>query len=78
MMCRSLEDLVLISFYVFVVNYFIFLIKLTTFTLCLLTCVGLLFNFGKLMLAGLICNVDGLQGVGGSLRPCPLLGTRTG
>lgn len=72
MMCRGLED------FFFSLVYFFFSIKLTTFTLCLLTCVGLLFNFGKLMLAGLICNVDGLQGVGGSLRPCPLLGTRTG
>lgn len=41
-----------------------------------LTCVGLAFNFGKLMFVGLICKDDGFDGVGGNLRP--LLPTNIG
>lgn len=44
----------------------------------LLTCVGLAFNFGKLILVGFNCNVDGLHGVGGNRLPCPLRATNTG
>lgn len=36
-----------------------------------LTCVGLAFNFGKLMFDGFSVSVDGLHGVGGNLRPWP-------
>lgn len=43
-----------------------------------LTCVGLAFNFGKLIFDGFNCNVDGLHGVGGSLLPCPRRCTNTG
>lgn len=46
--------------------------------LTLLTCVGLAFNFGKLILVGFNCNVDGLHGVGGNRLPCPLRATNTG
>ena len=43
-----------------------------------LTCVGEAFNLGKLIAAGRSCKVDGLHGVGGSLRPCPLRPPKTG
>lgn len=36
-----------------------------------LTCVGLAFSLGKLILVGFSCSVDGLLGVGGSRRPIP-------
>lgn len=43
-----------------------------------LTCVGLAFSLGKLILVGFNCNVDGLHGVGGRRLPCPLRATKTG
>lgn len=39
----------------------------------LLTCVGEALSFGKFIFPGLSCKVEGLQGVGGSLLPWPLL-----
>lgn len=40
--------------------------------------VGEAFSFGKLMLAGLSCRVDGLLGVGGKRRRCSRLVASTG
>lgn len=53
-------------------------LHLSSPTLLTLTCVGLAFSLGKLILAGFNCKVDGLHGVGGSLLPWPRLVTRTG